>query len=296
MSKIILLDGGMGQELLRRSGDQPTPLWSAQVMVDHPGIVQTVHRDYFAAGATSATTNSYALHHDRLEGTPLKGHLEALIDMSLTEAQAARAAHGTGRIAGSIGPLVGSYCPDLHPTHSIAVPLYTEIAKELANGCDLLICETVASIAHTKAVLEGAFSADLPVYLALTVDDADGTRLRSGEALADVWEVAQDVDAILINCSVPEVIPAALDVLSQGNKPFGAYANAFTRITPEFQDPKATVDALAIRRDLDPKVYADHAMGWIEQGATIVGGCCEVGPAHIQELAFRLNAAGHEVV
>lgn len=224
MSKITLLDGGMGQELLRRSGDQPTPLWSAQVMIDHPGIVQAVHRDYFAAGATIATTNSYALHHDRLEGTPFKGHLEALIDMSLTEAQAARAAHGSGRIAGSIGPLVGSYCPDLHPTHSIAVPLYSEIARELANGCDLLICETVASIAHTKAVLEGAFSAGLPVYLALTVD------------------------------------------------------------------------ALSIRRDLDHKVYADHAMGWIEQGATIVGGCCEVGPTHIQELALRLNAAGHEVV
>jgi len=296
MSRITLLDGGMGQELVRRSGDRPTPLWSTQVMVDHPGIVQAVHRDYFAAGATIATTNSYALHHDRLEGTPLKGHLEALVDLSLAEAQAARVVHGAGRIAGSIGPLIGSYCPDLHPPHAIAVPLYVEIAKQLAKGCDLLICETVASIAHTRAVLKGAFSADLPVYLALTVDDADGTRLRSGEVLVDVWEVAQEVDAILINCSVPEVIPAALDVLAQGNKPFGAYANAFTRITQEFQDPKSTVDTLSARRDLDPEAYADHAMGWIEQGATIVGGCCEVGPAHIQELALRLRAAGHEVV
>ncbi len=294
MSRITLLDGGMGQELVRRSGDRPTPLWSAQVMVDHPGIVQEVHRDYFTAGATIATTNSYALHHDRLEGTPLKGQLKRLIDMSLAEAQAARAGHGAGRIAGSIGPLIGSYCPDLHPSHSIAVRLYAEIARQLATGCDLLICETVASVAHARAVLEGAFSTDLPVYLAMTVADTDGTLLRSGEPLAEVWEVAQEVDAILINCSSPEVIPAALNILAQGDKPFGAYANAFTRITSEFRDPRSTVDALSARRDLEPRTYATHAMGWVDQGATIVGGCCEVGPEHIKELARRLSAAGHD--
>jgi homocysteine S-methyltransferase len=296
VSRITLLDGGMGQEMLRRSGDQPTSLWSTQLMVDHPGLAQAVHGDYFAAGATIATTNSYALHRDRLETTPLEGHLGALIDLSLAEAQAARAAHGKGRIAGSIGPLIGSYRPDGHPPHNLAVSLYAEVAKGLARGCELLICETVASVAHARAVLEGALSAGLPVYLSLTVDDDDGTRLRSGEPLTDVWEVGQDADAILINCSVPEVIPAALDVLARGKKPFGAYANAFTRIPQEFLDPKVTVDILSARRDLDPEAYAGHAMRWISQGATIVGGCCEVGPAHIKKLAARLLAAGHEVV
>jgi homocysteine S-methyltransferase len=37
-------------------------------------------------------------------------------------------------------------------------------------------------------------------------------------------------------------------------------------------------------------------MGWVAQGASIVGGCCEVGPAHIAELARRLRAEGHEIV
>jgi len=36
-------------------------------------------------------------------------------------------------------------------------------------------------------------------------------------------------------------------------------------------------------------------MGWVNQGATIVGGCCEVGPAHITEVARRLREAGHEI-
>ena len=286
----------MGQELVHRSGDRPTPLWSTQVMVDHPGIVRAVHGDYFDAGSTIATTNSYAVHHDRLAGTPLEGQLDALIGLSLAEAQAARSAHGSGRIAGSIGPLIASYRPDIHPAHDVAVPLYAEVAKGLAKGCDILICETVASVAHARAVLEGAKQTGLPVWLSLTVDDADGTRLRSGEALADVLAVADAADAILINCSVPEAIPAALDVLAQGDKPFGAYANGFTRITAAFLETKPTVDALSARQDLGPEAYAAHAMGWIGQGATIVGGCCEVGPAHITELARAIRAAGHEVV
>ncbi len=71
MSDITLLDGGMGQELVHRAGDRPTPLWSTQVMVDHPGLVSQVHADYAAAGATVQTTNTYAIHHDRLVGTAM---------------------------------------------------------------------------------------------------------------------------------------------------------------------------------------------------------------------------------
>ncbi|MCD1625232.1 MAG: homocysteine S-methyltransferase family protein [Paracoccaceae bacterium] len=296
MSRITLLDGGMGQELVHRAGDRPTPLWSTQVMVDHPGLVRAVHDDYFAAGATIATVNSYALHLDRLLGTPLEGQQASLIALSLAEAQAAREAHGAGRIAGSIGPLIASYRPDIHPAHDIAVPLYAELARGLATGCQLLICETVASVDHARAALAGAILTGLPVWLALTVDDGNGTRLRSGEAIADVIEVAQQAEAVLVNCSTPEAIPAALDILAKTDKPFGAYANGFTRITEGFLQDKPTVDTLSARQDLGPAAYAAHAMAWIAQGATIVGGCCEVGPAHILELAHQLRAAGHEVV
>jgi homocysteine S-methyltransferase len=43
---------------------------------------------------------------------------------------------------------------------------------------------------------------------------------------------------------------------------------------------------------MGPAAYADHAMRWIDQGATIIGGCCETGPAHIAEIDARLRAAG----
>ncbi|WP_299548960.1 homocysteine S-methyltransferase family protein [uncultured Tateyamaria sp.] len=297
MAEITLLDGGMGQELVHRAGDKPTPLWSTQIMLDHPGLVTQVHADFFAAGATIATTNSYAIHHDRLTDTPVEGAFTALHQSALFEARAARRAHGSGRIAGAIGPLRASYRPDLHPDPDVAVPLFAEVANLLAPSSDLLICETVASLAHAQDVLAGTVPTGKPVWLALTVEDRDGSKLRSGEDVADVIPIARDrASAVLINCSAPEAIPAALAGLKGLDVPIGAYANGFEQITSDFLEDKPTVDSLSARRDFTPALYADHVMSWIDAGATIVGGCCEVGPAHIAEIARRLKAAGHVIV
>ena len=70
----------------------------------------------------------------------------------------------------------------------------------------------------------------------------------------------------------------------------------FTHITPESFDRYPHRRGIVIAADLTPEVYARFAMGWVDQGATIVGGCCEVGPAHIAALAAALRAAGHEIV
>jgi homocysteine S-methyltransferase len=298
MAQVVLLDGGMGQELVHRAGDRPTPLWSTTVMMAHPGLVRAVHDDYFAAGATVATTNTYAIHHDRLEGTGFENRFTALHAEALSEAKAARAAAGHGRIAGSIGPLVASYRPEVHPPHAEAVAKYAEVARILGPEVDLILCETVASLAHGRAVLEGAKAAGRPVWIAFTVDDEDGSRLRSGEAVAEAARLAaaEGAEAVLANCSAPEAMPAALDAMAGAGLPFGAYANGFTRITKEFLKDKPTVDALHARADLTPQAYAAHVMGWVGQGATIVGGCCETGPAHIAALRAALVAAGHEVV
>ncbi len=294
MTGITLMDGGMGQELIHRAGDAPTPLWSTQVMVDHPGMVADVHRDYMAAGASVHVTNTYAIHRDRLAGTGLEDQFAALHMAAVAETRTACAGHG--RIAGSIGPLIASYRPDIHPAHDVAVPLYAEVAQILGPEVDLLICETIASVDHASAVLQGALTAGKPVWLSMTVDDEDGTRLRSGEKLADVLPVVEGAAALLANCAAPEAMDAAVAVLAEGDLPFGAYANGFQQITKDFLKDKPTVDSLSARRDLVPEAYADFALGWIAQGATIVGGCCEVGPAHIRRLAEAIREAGHEIV
>jgi homocysteine S-methyltransferase len=77
--------------------------------------------------------------------------------------------------------------------------------------------------------------------------------------------------------------------------PFGAYANGFSEITGLPLPDGNHAPAYCARHDLTPAAYADFAMGWIGQSATIVGGCCEVGPAHIRHLHDRLLAEGHQI-
>ena len=299
MAEITLLDGSIGQELMKRSGDAPTTIWSIQVMRDHPGMVREVHEAYFRAGATIASTNTYCVHRDRLEKVDLDPELmPGLVKSALAEAEEARVAHGGGRIAGSLGPLEASYRPDIRIAPDTAARKFAELVALMRDRVDLFLIETVASLEHAEGALRGVASAGKPVWLAVTVDDEDGTRLRSGEAVADLAPLIERFapEAVLINCSRPEAVADGLRVIREFGRPFGAYANGFTRISEDFLKAKPTVDVLTARRDLDPAAYAGFAMGWVGQGATILGGCCEVGPEHIAHLAKRLRAEGHEIV
>lgn len=100
---------------------------------------------------------------------------------------------------------------------------------------------------------------------------------------------------MLANCTSPEAITGAMPALMETGVPTGGYANAFQPI-PRTYLPGVSVHHIGVRRDLDPDAYAAAAMGWAGQGAAIVGGCCEVGPAHIARLRERLLAAGHRIV
>jgi homocysteine S-methyltransferase len=297
MTDITLLDGAIGQELVKRSGSRATPLWSTRVMIDQPDLVGALHSDYFVAGATIATTNTYAVHRSRLLRVGLEDQVPALIDTAVSQAETARARHG-GRIAGALGPLLASYRPDLNPDPDEAALKFGELMTLMAPRVDLFLIETVSSAQEAEGALRATRDCGKPVWIALTVSDDDGTRLRSGEALADIVPVLDrhGPDAVLLNCSRPEAIGQGMPVLAGFGRPFGAYANGFTQISAEFLKDTPTVDALEQRTDLDPAAYADHAMAWVDAGATIVGGCCEVGPDHIAELARRLRAAGHRIV
>lgn len=296
MADITLLDGSIGQELVKRSGDRATPLWSTRVMIDHPDLVGDVHKSYFDVGATVATTNTYAVHRSRLERVDMIDQLPVLVETALSQAE--RASGGQGCIAGSLGPLLASYRPDLSPDPVDAAEKFGELADLMKDRVDLFLLETVSSVQEAEGALRGVTDKGKPVWLALTVMDEDGTRLRSAEALSEIAPLVEHFgpQAVLINCSRPEAIPAALEIIKGFGRPFGAYANGFTRISEGFLKDAPTVDALEQRTDLGPHAYAAQAMGWIAQGATIVGGCCEVGPDHIAELARQLRDAGHRIV
>lgn len=296
--EITLLDGSIGQELVKRSGNRATPLWSTSVMIEKPELVDKLHAAYFKAGATVATTNSYAVLYDRLKTTGLKDQRFQLWETSIRAATAARDANGYGRIAGSIGPLIASYRPDLCPPPDQAEELYGEIIEAIGPHVDILLIETMCSIDQAEGAMRAAKKSRRPIWLALSVDDFDGTKLRSGENLKDVQPMLNQhqPDAILVNCSRPEAINKGVEIISNFGFKFGAYANGFTQISDGFLQESPTVDVLERRQDMSPHHYAEFAMDWVALGATIVGGCCEVRPNHIKELAQRLTSAGHTII
>jgi homocysteine S-methyltransferase len=284
---VTLLDGGVGQELLRRSGATPTPLWATQVMMDQPDLLRSVHDAFFTAGAQVVTTNTYSIHHDRLIPAGQDHRFDALHRQACEIAVAARDAAGGGQVAGSLGPLGWSYITDAPPED--AIDRFEEICRLQAPYVDLFLIETASSLAQLRVALTGAFGQGKPVWLGVSVDDNDGTRLRSGEALEEVMDWAEGVDALLINCATPEAVSTGLAVLQGFEAPIGAYANGFTSITDSFAQAGSTVKELSARTDLTPEAYADFAEDWLKLGASIIGGCCEVGPAHIAELARRFT-------
>ena len=294
--KIALLDGGVGQELHRRSRRPSAPLWSAQVMIDEPELVETVHLEFIEAGAQVITVNSYSATPHRLARAGRSGMFGTLQDAALRAAQAARDRSGRDiLIAGCLPPLAASYRPDLTPSEDVCLADYRRIVAAQADRVDLFLCETLATVTEARIATLAACESGRTVWTALTVDDADGTVLRSGEPVADGARAALDAGAaaILVNCSIPEAVARALPALAGIGVPLGAYANGFVSVAA--LEPGGTVDVLEARDDLGPEAHAQYALDWAAAGATVLGGCCEIGPAHIAELARRLRSEGYEV-
>lgn len=293
--QVTLIDGGMGQELLKRSGAKPTPLWSAQILLDQPDIVRELHVDFIKAGARVITLNAYSVTPERIERDGNSSDFERLQKRAVDVAAAARDQVGQSdvRIAGCLPPLVASYRPDEAPEYQIMLDTYRRIVDQQKNHVDLFMCETMSSVLEAEAALTAARESGLPIWVALSVADDDSGLLRNGQPLADAIARMDELGASakLLNCSKPEAISASWKTLASGQGPIGAYANGFTSISA--LKPGGTVDTLLARHDLGPENYANFAMQWIEQGADIVGGCCEVGPEHIAAIAQRLSAAGY---
>ena len=144
---------------------------------------------------------------------------------------------------------------------------------------------------QARGAVMGASVTGKPVWLSISVDDDNGTLLRSGEPVVNVIPLlAQyEIAALLVNCSTPEAISQTIGELAGYDVPVGGYANGFVDIAGAFKEAVSTVDKLETRTNLGPAIYADSVAEWIEKGASIVGGCCEVGPAHIRELAKRFK-------
>jgi S-methylmethionine-dependent homocysteine/selenocysteine methylase len=294
---MVILDGGMGRELQRSGAPFRQPEWSALALSEAPEAVVGVHSAFIAAGAEVITSNSYAVvpFHIGEERFARDGRQLADVAGKLAR-KAADAAAQPVRVAGSLPPLFGSYRPDLFEPERVT-EVVTPLVQGLAPSVDLWLAETQSSIAEVRAIHAHLPADGKPFWVSFTLQDeeVDATpRLRSGEPVAEAIAAVVElgVDAVLFNCSQPEVIGGAVEVARavieqhSADIAIGAYANAFP---PQPKEATANDGLDALREDLDPPGYLAWARDWQQRGASLVGGCCGIGPEHIAELKRHLG-------
>ena len=188
MSKgVLLLDGGMGQELIRRSSSPSAHhLWSLKVMLDEPELISEVHRDFCLAGASIACLNTYAITRARLARSENLPSLEDLLGRAYKLAEKGVRSSSCNEVAliSTLPPLVASYRADTQLPMDLMVEEYSELIDIQSRNADGFIAETIPSINEAIAVLTAANKLNVQIVLGLTVSDENGEFLRSGEPLS----------------------------------------------------------------------------------------------------------------
>ena len=292
MTTFTILDGGMGRELMRAGAPFRQPEWSALALMLAPETVTQAHQRFIAAGADVITTNSYALVPFHIGEERFKAEGRKLADLAgkLARDAADKAQHKV-RVAGSLPPLFGSYRPDLFD-ETDAPRIIRPLIDGLSPYVDLWLAETQGSLAEVRFARTMLKDDPRPFWASFTLDDDNEDlsrpKLRSGECAAMAVGAVLDlgVDAVLFNCSQPEVMAGAVNAARAAREArnvavrIGIYANAF----PPQREEAANEGLSDIRAGLTPDNYARFAREWTRLGADIVGGCCGIGPEHIAAL------------
>lgn len=298
---LVILDGGLATTLEGHGFDLDDPLWSARLLVEDPGAIRTVHEDFLRAGADVITTATYQAS---LPGLAARGlgpaAAAALIETGVDLACEARdkvlgePTWDTRRprplVAASIGPY-GAYLADgseydgQYGLSSQELQDFHRPRWEILAGsrADLLACETLPSLVETQALLE--LLQDTPGRWAwFSFCCRDGQHLWDGTPLKEVAAICDGVAtvaAVGINCTDPRHVASLLTEAAEGtDKPLLAYPNS------------GEVYEAATRGwlpgDGAAGDFTGMAAGWRAQGASILGGCCRVGPRHIAEVRKAL--------
>ena len=287
MATIALLDGGLGQEIYQRAPQVSSKMWSVAVMLEHAEIVTEVHKDFIRAGAKTLTLNTYPATPTRLAQAGLGDKIELIYQKAFSALQ--QAIDETGAdvdIAGCLPPLEGSYREEPDRSFEDMKAEFTRIA-ELQPDVDVFLIETMSNITEARAACAVASAQGKPYAVAFRAE-GDGA-LRSGESLSDAIAAVAEYSpkAVLLNCCDPDVVTRVISQMAAEFPVVGGYANAFKSVENMAKGSKA--DALETREDLSPQVHTERVSQWIFDGALVVGGCCEITPAHIQHLAETLE-------
>ncbi|MHC6591676.1 homocysteine S-methyltransferase [Arthrobacter sp. C152] len=301
--KAIISDGALATELEARGCDLNDPLWSAKVLLEQPGLIRDVHSDYFAAGATIATTASYQATPQGFAARGMSGpEALELVGLSVRLAQEARNLHLARRpdagpllVAGSVGPYGAflsdgsEYRGDYVLTDGEFRDFHAPRIEALAQaGVDVLACETLPSFAEAEALV--ALTGELGVDTWLSFSLRDGGHISDGTPLADVARLVDGqphVAAVGVNCVPLHLVTPALSALGlHTDKPLLAYPNSGEAYDPGTKTWRAG-DAGAADA---PSGLADGIHTWREHAARIIGGCCRTSPGDIAAVAAVARA------
>ena len=290
--KIRILDGGMGQELLARGMKPNSTLWSANAIFDenYHQLVLDTHIDFIKAGAEIIVTTTFATRQKRLKENNLLDKFEYLNQKAGEIAQTAKQKFPNTYIAGGIPPQNLTYEADDRDEVEITENFNSQ-AKTLNPYVDFFYFDVWSSVKEVKCGIEAIKEFKKPYLVGLHV--SEGTTLPSGEKIKDVKKIIdENALGVLLSCVSPENFEKNLKELKSLNIPFGFKLNGFVTTKPKngytanYLKTKGNPNEfLGKRHDLTPDKFHEIAKKFKENGATIIGGCCETGPAHIKAMA-----------
>jgi|TARA_B100001105_G_scaffold251685_1_gene241851 S-methylmethionine-dependent homocysteine/selenocysteine methylase len=289
--KPVLLDGGVGTEVLRRG-----IRWRQHGIKDAPDVIRDIHIDYLEAGVDVLTTHTFNLtkrnfinffrdadHMDLIGAPGLPTRAMELCSTAVSLAKEALTHTGKAQtvpLAGSISPVMHLFRPDLSPPENDCLTHHKECVKILSDcGVDLIFFEGMNNTREAQMALQAAIGFDLPVWMSF-VPGVDGN-LLNGESLKDAADLAREkgAEAVLVSAGSIPMITKSLPNIINGS-PCGAKA-IIGRYSPPSWKPDF-YPRFEDTNEISPEKYAQQVNNWLDQGVHIVGGSSGTTPEHIR--------------
>ncbi len=292
--RIKILDGGMGQELIARGVDPNGTLWSANALLQdkYHDLLFNTHVDFVKAGAEVIITATFATRKKRLMDNKIEEKFEYLNQKAGEIALKVKRKFPNILVAGGLPPQNFTYEADDRSEEEITKN-FKEQAKALNPYIDFFYFDVLSSIKEFKCGIR-AIKEFKKTYL-IGIHISEGKNLPSGEKISEIKEVIDNKAlGVILSCISPENYEANLKELKNLGVPFGFKLNGYittkpsTSYTENYIKSKTgnPVEVLGKRKDLTPKKIYGFAKKFKQEGATILGGCCEISPEHIKEISL----------
>ena len=294
--KTRILDGGMGQELLNRGLKPKGTLWSAHALIDkecHQMVIDA-HLDFINAGAEVIVTTTFTARRLRLIQNDCGEYFEKINTKAVELALKARdISKKEVLIAGGLPNQKQTYSADLGDDLDLIEKNFYDQAKLLKNGIDFFYLDVMSSGLECKIALKVIESFNLPVLVGIHL--RDNGQLPSDEKIMDIAKKYKNNNwlGIIMACVSPKAYEAVANDLQKLDVPYGFKLNAFKKIPEgytvaskdQWGDAGNPTTILGKNTDLNETKFYEYVNKFMKNGATILGGCCEIRPSHIKEIS-----------